>query len=374
MRLLLVLFLLITTSSIGQSNFESPYVYKNEAIQVTMPAGYLEFNAPYSGIRNTIFTPDTSAAYLQDLDDAPRDIFLVSHQKARDEMSLEKLVLDGLEDDPNAEVLQAASTMVVNSNNVVTAVVKVSGGDLEIEAIHVAGVQFGEAVVIVAYLSAKPYDVTSAETKNFQEVVQSIQIVKTKKENQVTFDYELSEEDFEFFENSFFETELGYDDIFFDDEDDHLGWSEFWDDDNIDRFLIAYKYEALDEEGSWNEHGKVKVFSGGSIANFPSSNEMIHAIDTVLPRHMIRSLTIESALSSEEYSFTKYSFGVATKGPTRVHSIYTSEIEGELVFFIVEKTEHSDDNFEKAIEDFILSLWVMDEELMYEELEIDPED
>jgi hypothetical protein len=364
MKFLFILFLLAASNSFGQTQYESPYSYNESTIQISFPSRYQRYKSPYEPTEGAIFSSDISEATMSQIDKAPSDLFMIMHIPSdNDEESLKEVLMNEVASDPTTVILRQPKFMVINGVSMYAAVIKVDDEDFQIEATYVAALKLGDVVFIVAYFSDKKYP--SIDDQNlFKNVLNTINVVQTTKENQLQFD-DWSEND-NTFTNSLFDTDLSYETVFFDEEENNPAWNEWWDGENADRYLIAFKYLQIIDGESF-EQGEITVFSAGSVENHPDLETKVAVLDQVYPQFMFRYLKEIDHFKNEELEFTEYLFGVGAKAPTMVHSIYSAIVNGELVFFVVEKNDDTILEFDDLSRKFISSFYYISEEEFEEE-------
>jgi hypothetical protein len=104
--------------------------------------------------------------------------------------------------------------------------------------------------------------------------------------------------------------------------------------------------------------GFFKVFSGGSVSNYPSTVEMGKAIQLVIPIPGQLDITYDSQISNDDHTFKAHTI---SNGGT-ITLFYTTVVNNELVFFVVDEGSDPDPELKSLALDVLLDLLVKSSE------------
>lgn len=357
-NLLLALCLTAYSGLNAQITYESPYVKDGESFKFDLPEGYLPL-AEDSKHPNALFSKDPDETMLSLGDGPPNDAFLVMHMEGEDtkDGALAYFKNEIIKDDAT-KVFEEPKLMNVNGVDIATAFLGVNATSFSIMKTYVGLTVFKDYLIMMMYMPADGESDSDSKLV-FESMVNTFTVYKTTRENQLNFDYDF-DDDMGYFSNSEFESNLSYEDVFFEGEDSSENWSEFEDDD-AEKLLISYAFLKETEDSFVNE-GMIKVFSAGDLSQYSSSESKADALRKVFPNHMISGLSATETYPVDELEMTKYNFIVGTKAQSRVESVYSTTFKNELIFIVVENTESSSAGFGASSKEFISTMWIWDQE------------
>lgn len=366
---LLLAILISTANSFAQTLYETPHVKDGKTMQFEMlPDFYLVPGTDYLG--NAMFSEDAEIDPASiDLKESNIAYIAISHESAEDNAILEfqeELIEEIDEFGPNCETIDQPHVELVNDRLCLMAAVRnANAGNARMDAFYINALEFGDKLIVFYYLS------TSKETSNlsyddFKKIAASGTLIPTEKEDVFSLSedemYEIMEEasrvteepmkeeeaevkweieEEVLYQNSKFETKLDFLDVL-PDVDQH------WDvpNDQNPRLLAEFVYKT--------DKGSVKIFSGGPTSNYPSEEEKADAIEKVMEWDQPMELTFKSQFSNEDHFFKLYTIS----GGGTMSSVYTTIVNRELVFFVVDGGPNPVDDFKPAVRDFMLTMWV----------------
>lgn len=363
--------LLFIGGSIAQTNYESSHVKDGKTFQYTIPKGYFFVeNSDIMG--DAMFIPQEGVDYNEvSPEELGMGILMVMHERADDETSLQ-IIQEGLE----TELMEVNEKLIVLEK---PSIVQLSGrefmrggfkGEMEgdkVEGLYFGVTRFGDYYVFLSYYAPEGVsDVLAYES--FKKIMGSWKEVATTKEDRLEM-LEIDMEDFEdfdddedmdeledlevYYQNNLFKTELSYYDILPD-------FGQNW-------------YEPIDESGHllsmfiYNEdNGSIKIFSGGKASNYPTDKEKADAIQRAMDYPTRMTLKADTGFSNEDHVFKLYSIS----GGGTMTSVYTTVVNDELVFFVIDGGANPVSDFKPAVRDLMLTMWIdyFDEEEIDEEV------
>ncbi|MFK7787823.1 MAG: hypothetical protein AB8B56_22060 [Crocinitomicaceae bacterium] len=371
---LLIVMLIVTCISFAQTLYETPHVKDGQTMQFALlPNFYLVPGTDYLG--KAMFSEDKEMdPSLMDLKESDVAFIAISHESAKDNALLEfqEELIEEIDDfGPECETIDQPHVELVNDHLCLMAAVKnVNSGNERMDAFYINALEFGDKIIVFYYLS------TSKETSNlayesFKKIVASGVLIDTDKEDiflqsdeemlkvmeeavKLTEEpvkeepskdegsemkWELEEEIG--YKNDLFETKLNYMDILPD-------ATEEWDEpiDENGHLLAEFTYK--------EDRGSIKIFSGGPTSNYPSEEEKANAIERAMDWGQPMTLTFNSQFSNEDHFFKLYSIS----GGATMTSVYTTIVNRELVFFVVDGGANPVDDFKPAVREFMLTMWV----------------
>jgi hypothetical protein len=339
--LITLLFFLSINTLVAQTVYESPHVKDGKTIQFIIPEGYYEVMD--MGLGNTMFASEEDIDPEEnEFEEVEIGLIMMMHV-VNDGETIESLKEDmesELEND-GAMVISAPEIVEIKGKECLFAAFDGDFIDEGSSRAYFGIVQFGDYFVMVNYLSSKELK-DHLEYNQFKGILSSYEIVATDKEDRMDeamFD-ELDDYSI-YFPNDLFETEISYYDIL---PDFTADWNDAIDESG--HLLSRFTYK--------NENGSVKVFSGGTNANYPSEEEKARAIEQAMDWDQPMTLTYKSQFSNEDHFFKLYSIS----GGGTVTSVYTTIVNSELVFFVVDGGENPVDDFKPAVREFMLTMWV----------------
>ena len=359
--------LLILGSATAQIQYESPHVKDGKTIQFTLPKGFFKIaNSDYEG--NTLFTTKEGVDYDEVDTERENIAMLAVLHESTEERTLEQII-DELQTDlieANAGLIVLAEPKIIKMNGRECMVAGFKGdveGD-EMSAIYFSVTVFGDFNVVIAYYALQGIE-DELTYEGFKKIMASWKEVATTREDEMPefdnffFEEEGSEMDDEIEEtnyiNDLIETDISAYDILPD-------FGDNWD--------MPYEENShlLSEFVFKKEHGTVKVFSGGQFSNYPTDKEKAAAIQLVMDLPSRLGLKGDSKFSNEDHFFQLYTIS----GGGTLTSVYTTIVNKELVFFLIDGGSDPLPDFKPAVRDFMLTMWV--DYFEGEEEEIEPEE
>lgn len=367
MKFLILFLTILTANSLSaQTVYESPYVKDGKSFKVSIPSEYSRVgDGPTVGY--DIFSKDKSKT-LEDFGNGPEaDMYMFGIIDREGVESPLAFFNEEIRTDGATTVLQEPAKMTTKGGDFLHAVVKVGEGNFSVKNMRVGLVVFEDKMVMVMYTppTDERDDVSSSK---FKKVLLSYVTYKTTRENELNA---FEDENYDFFQNSEFETAVSYEDVFFEDdfEGKEFDWREKMDED-VEKLLLSYSY-INKKDGKSIEEGMVKVFSAGDLEMYKDNASKDEALNKVFPQHMVRRMSHSETFKNETLTFTKYNFMPGTKAPNKVQAIYSTTFKGELIFILAEKTNDATDNFGAACKELLMTMWFWDEEAYGEDIEED---
>jgi hypothetical protein len=337
-------------SSIAQTTYESPHVKEGKTIQFTIPEGY--FFVDESDVAGDAMYVKKEGMDYRDVDPTEIDmgILMIMHEPNDETLQLQDYLNDLesalLEENKGLSIVEEPKIVSFNGREVLHGGFKGEMEEEKVDGLYFSSIRFGDYHIFVSYFAAGgvkdllPYD-------EFIKIIASWKAVDTDKEDGIEAlmneDYSTyAEEDYSIhFPNDLFETEISYYDILPD-------FGGEWNDaiDQSGHLLSMFSYK--------ENNGFIKVFSGGLASNYPSEEEMADAIERVTEWSGSMSIEFNTQFANEDHVFRLYTI---TDGGT-MSSVYTTEVNKELVFFVVDGGSDPVDDFKPAVRDFMLTMWV----------------
>ncbi len=365
---LLLAMLVTTCTSLAQTLYETPHVKDGKTMQFAMlPGFHLVKGTDYLG--NAMFSEDKEVDPASiDLTESNIAYIAVSHESAEDNALLEfqEELIEEIDDfGPECETIDQPHVELINDHLCLMAAVRnANSGNRRMDAFYINAIEFGDKIIVFYYLS------TSKATSNlsyesFKKIVASGVLIDTDKEDvflqsdeemlkimeeAVKLTEEPVKEDNELkweleeeigYKNDLFDTELDYMDVL---PDATAEWSEPT---HENGHLLA---EFMYKEG----RGSIKIFSGGSTSEYPSEEEKARAIEMAMDWGKPTTLAFNSQFSNEDHFFKLYTIS----GGGTMTSVYTTIVNRELVFFVVDGGSNPIDDFKPAVREFMLTMWV----------------
>ena len=359
--LLLLITLPFAQASIAQITYESPHVKDGKTIQLTIPAAYFEVMDMGSG--NVMFATNEDVDLdVNDMGSLELAMITVMHLQLEGE-TLESMKSD-LEDKTGIEeeeiiVLGAPEIVDVNGRECMYA--GFDGDIIEegVNRMYFSVIEFGDYFVMVNYFgSEKLADKEQLEYEKFKEIMLSWkEITTTKEDGMMTYDWDEDEfnhmgttdEEFESnYKNDLVETGLSYYDVLPD-------FLDTWDEPFLENSHLLSEFQYKED------NGRIKVFSAGFSSNVLKEEMMADIIQLVTDCPNKLTLTFDSQFSNEDHLFKLYSIS----GGGTMTSVYTTIVNDEMVFFVIDGGSNPVDDFKPAVREFMLTMWVedFDEEL-----------
>lgn len=342
--LITLLATLFVSQCFAQIAYESPHVKGGKTVKFILPKGYFEvIHGTYAGSSLYVQRENVDIE-VDNLDEMGLGILSVMHVEVEDQ-TLASLVssikTEMIAENDNLVIIDEPKVSKVNGRDCFYAAMK---GDVDGEmmnALYFQGIEFGDYFVMISYFA---YDRTTTVMPyvDFKKIIATWSEEATEREDgMIEEEYDFEEEYETGYLNDFFETGITYYDILPD-------YGELWDEPMEDNshLLAQFVYK--------NDNGNVKTFSGGSASNYPTNSEMAKAIQKVLELNAGISLKLDTEFANEDHSFKLYSI---TGGGT-ITSVYTTEVNGELVFFMVDGGSTPITDFKPAVRDFMLTMWI----------------
>jgi hypothetical protein len=219
-------------------------------------------------------------------------------------------------------------------------------GYFDVNMLYFGVFLFGDRIVIMNYLSTKK-ELSNFSFEDFISTLSTVEEIETEKtgvegdtgDELNKYLEELVEKmdlEDEIGENDLFESTLSsYDLMFIEDSN--------WDDseEGNSHLLEEFIYK--------NDNGSVQIFSAGAIENYSTTQSKLEALNQVLEPKTKISMKFYTNLTGDSYTYNVYSVA----NHKTVHKVYTAEVNGELVFFVLNSGENPAPEFTSAAETFI---------------------
>lgn len=347
---------LILGSANAQINYESPHVADGKTIQFTLPAGYFEVaNGSYDG--NVMYASQEGLDLeVDEIDNLPIGMLGVIH------VPIEDQTMASFKDELTQELIDRNSGIIVVGK---PEIVQVNGRDCmyaglkgEIEGepfggIYFTVIEFGNYFIVISYYAVEEID-DLLDYKDFKKIIKTWKVVATEKEDGLAIPYKPEDivwDDFEEemyveeeetnYRNDLFPTSISHYDILPD-------LTENWDMPSVENSHLLSEFVYKKDKGTIN------VFSGGAISDYPSTKEMAKAIQSVRDLPTRLGLKKDSEFSNEDHFFQLYTIS----GGGTMTSVYTTLVNNELVFFVIDGGSNPVPDFKPAVRDFMLTMWV----------------
>lgn len=344
---------LITLLIIGSANaqivYESPHVKDGKTMQLTLPKGYFEVaNVSFGG--NSMYASREGLDFeVDELEGLPVGMIVTMHVPLEEqtlETFLDELREEMIDDNENVIVIGGPEIVKVKGRDCIYAGLK---GEIEeeiIAGVYFGVIEFGDYFIVVTYYAMEYVEVI-LDYKEFKKIMRTWNEVATEKEDglahiEAVFEEDEEFEDFEiYYQNDLFETKISYYDILPDFDEN---WNEPMDESG--HLLSKFTYK--------EDHGSIKVFSGGLASNYPSYKEMSKAIQLAMDLTSPLTIKYDSEFSNEDHLFKLYSI---SGGGTKT-SVYTTLVNNEMVFFVIDGGSSPIPDFKPAVRDFMLTMWL----------------
>jgi hypothetical protein len=354
---ILFLTLLAAHSLSAQTIYDSPYVKDGKSFKLSVPSDYLRVGGG-PAIGYDIYSNDKTKT-LEDFGNGQEsDMYMFGIIDREGVESPRAFFNEEIRTDGATTVLQEPAIMATKGGDFLHAVVKVGEGDFSVKNMRVGLIVFEDKMVMVMY-TPPLNEKDEISSSKFEKVLLSFTPYETTRDNQLNA---VEDEDYDFFQNSEFETSVVYEDVFFEDdfEGKEFTWNEKMDED-VEKLLLSYSYTSK-KDGKSVEEGMIKVFSAGDLKQYVYGASKDEAVYKVFPQHMIRRMSASETFENETLTFTKYDFMIGTKAPTRVQALYSTTFKGELIFILAEKTIDASDQFGAVCKELLMTMWFWDAE------------
>lgn len=355
-----LLILLFAESTNAQTDYESPHVKDGKTIWLPIPEGYYELPELSSPMDAMYASKKDVDLQLMDLDGLQVGLISISHTQGEGQ-SLE-LMMEDLNSESRAEIVALGGPEIVKINDINCMIAGFKGNIIadEIDRMYFGAIEFGDYFIVVNYLATVGTE-NYMEYSEFKKMMSSLKEIATTKEDGMDDfeEYIYEDEDGDFLEeetnyiNDIFETRISFFDVLPD-------FDENWD------IPIDENSHLLSEFVFKEGEGFIKVFSGGEVSNYPTDKEKAAAIQTVMELPTRLSLKKDTEFSNEDHHFQLYSIS----GGGTMTSVYTTLVNNELVFFVVDGGSKPAPDFKPAVRDLMLTMWVD----YYDDDELAPED
>jgi len=343
----LLLFLLALTfcgESIAQTVYESPHVHGGKTIQCIIPSEFFLVNGSENKASQQFATNPEFNPESDNVDSAEVGVLSIFHSPIEGQSleSLMEILIDQLADDETIVIARSPDVEEINGRQfLVTAYLNgVSEGRLE--RVFIGITDFGDYLVNMVYFSTEPIS-DQMTVGVFMDILATWNEKETSRVDGMQEEdiSPIEEEQSTAYKNDLFETKLTYEDVL----PDHV---DHWDEpaEQNSHLLCEFTYK--------ENHGSIKIFSGGSTSNYPSDEEKARAIEKAMEWNQPMTLTLNSQFSNEEHFFKLYSIS----GGGTMTSVYTTIVNRELVFFVVDGGDDPDEGFKPSVRDFMLTMWV----------------
>ena len=339
---ILLLVIIFASESIAQTIYESAHVKDGKTMRITIPEGfYFVDGTSFDG--NAMYATQEGLHYDQ-ISEEGKESGLIAilhepHEGQTIESFAQELKVEFSEMGEKATILQDPKVLKLDGRKCVVAGITGEMDGENVRGIYFGGVMFGDYLIVLGYYARESvHDVLSFD--EFEQMMRSWEEISTSKEDEMLSEDEM--EDYSiYFQNDLFETEISYHDVL---PDVGIDWLD----------AIDYSGHLLSMFSYKNDNGFLKVFSGGSTSNYPSDEEKARAIEKAMDWGQTMTLTYKSQFSNEDHFFKLYSIS----GGGTMSSVYTTIVNRELVFFVVDGGAKPAEEFKPAVRDFMLTMWV----------------
>lgn len=367
----------------AQTEYESPHVKDSTTIQLTFPSGYYEVVDTDQNVAQA-FTTEKDLT-LGDLSRAlsTLPILMVMHLNDSDftlEEILAKLETSFDSDENEITEIESPNISIINGREVVIAAAKGKiDGDF-VEGLYMCAIHSGDYYLMIVYKGVKGID-NHLEYSEFKNIINSWREVATDKNTGVYFpsgirshefveyerepvegetrlvgppapppppviEEEIEENTFEkildeHYKNDLFQTQFTFRDVL-----PSLG--ENWSVPMTGNAHLLVEFVYNDDQGS------VKIFSGGDDSDYSNTTEMGSAVQRLLGLEGSLEVKYDSMNSNGLHSFIKYTVSERERIPL----FYIAYVNGEIIFFVVDKGSNPVDDFEAVVEEFMNSMWI----------------
>ncbi len=333
---LIVFSLFFVEATFSQLIYESPHVKDGKTFQYTIPKGYFYVeNSDVYG--EAMFATQEGLSYDElTEEEIGIGILMVMHEQADEETSLQiiqsELEKDLVDVNEGVIILEKPCIVQINGREFMRGGVKGTIEEEPTEGMYFGITRFGDYNIFLSYYAPEGItDVLGYES--FKK------ILETGKEVAVEYDDEYDLE--VYYQNNLFPTEISYYSVL-------PVVNENW-------------FEPIDESGHLlskfnykDDNGSLSVFSGGSASNYSTDKEKANAIQLAMDHPTPMTLKAETGFSNEEHAFKLYTI----VGGGTMSSVYTTEVNDELVFFVVDGGINPVPDFKPAVRDVMLTMWI----------------
>lgn len=360
--ILTLLALLFTVELMAQTNYESSHVKDGKAFQYTIPEGYFY-------VENSDFSGDAMFATQEGLDydelteeEIGIGILMVMHERADEETSLQtiqsELENELVDVNEGVIILERPCIVQINGREFMRGGFKGTIEEEPTEGLYFGITRFGDYNIFLSYYAPEGItDVLGYES--FKKIMDTGKEVATTREDrmaQIELEMEEYDEEYEYdseenveitedlevyYQNNLFPTEISYYAVL---PDVNENWYEPIDESG--HLLSKFNYK--------DDNGSLSVFSGGSASNYPTDKEKANAIQLAMDHPTPMTLKAETGFSNEEHVFKLYTIA----GGGTMSSVYTTEVNDELVFFVIDGGANPVDDFKPAVRDVMLTMWI----------------
>ena len=351
--ILSLLSLIFVDESIAQTTYKSSHVQGGKTIQFTVPTGYFfVVNSDVAG--DAMYLPQEGVDYEEASPvELGLGILMFMH-----EFALEDATLDSIREGLNEELLGENKGLIAIEE---PTIVQLNGreflrggfkGEVEgdiMAALYFGVTRYGDYYVFVSYYApGEVEDVLSYDS--FKKIMTTWKEVESDEVDWADLELEMDQEyegeemyeDLEiYYQNDLFETEISYYDILPD-------FGENWDEplDESGHLLSMFTYK--------DNNGSIKIFSGGKAINYPSDKEKADAIRRATDCPNRLSIKYSSEFSNEDHVFKLFTIS----GGGTMTSVYTTVVNDELLFFVIDGGKNSVPDFKPAVRDLMLTMWI----------------
>ena len=351
--------LLLLGSVNAQIEYESPHVKDGKTMLFTLPAGYFKVaNGSFDGY-SMYASREGLDMEVDEIEALPIGMIAIMHVLVEGK-SLEELLKEFTKEmiDENDGIIIVGEPEIkkVNGRDCIYTGLKGEIEEETIAGIYFSVIEFGDYFIVVTYYALE-YVEELMDYKEFKKIMTTWKEVATEREDALIVpEFEPEAEMYDDLEidykNDLFETQIGYYDVLPDFGD---SWNE--PSDESGHLLSKFSYKV--------DNGMIKVFSGGLASNYPTNKEMGRAIQMAMDLPTQLGIKNDSEFSNEDHVFKLYTIS----GGGTMTSVYTTVVNNELVFFVVDGGENPVPEFKPAVRDFMLTMWVD-----YFDEEIEPKD
>lgn len=343
-----LLFLSFVTSA--QIVVESDYVYEGTCFSYVVPKGYEQVE--YYAEPVFVFLPDTNGfnKFLNSSDgDIPFDKGIVTGYVPREELDGLALFefVEGLgvvmESMPEVSLRKGPFKNADGSIPFAQAQFHYLSEEFEIDNICLKAFEFGEYFFWFASFNLS-LDERSEMMLVSETINSSIVFFETEKQNSLKTPLDFAN----YSRNGGVETNIDYNDILFKKESSSY-WSEFDD----GSYLSYHDYGAPNA----SIQGAVFTFSAGVDSDQLSTPELVELVSDNQKGLGVTDLVFEGVVKGDEFEFRKYKVEGSSKARSTLKNVYTTIFDGELLVFIVKRSDQMTANFTKYYEAFIKSLY-----------------
>ncbi len=382
--------LMLEAFTFGQTSYESPHVKDGKTIQFEIPEGYFLVGG-INMKEAQIFTRKENLN-IEDVREAGSALpFLAVLHLSAEENSMESL-LKTLQDRVKTEVngkieIEEPNIIEINGKEILFMGTKGEINGKNMDAAYVSVIAFGDYYIMLTYVAEKGVE-NLMNFNDFKAIISNGKEVVTEKEDQLAipekqyndryqskYEDELYEYEDELYvdgddsyyvspppppvmapvspetrvkghyQNDLFETTITFYDVI-------PGRAANWYVPKMRNSHLLFELVYLEDKGFF------KVFSGGSVSNYPSTVEMGKAIQLAITIPDQLDITYDSQFSNEDHTFRAYTI---SNGGT-ITSIYTTVVNDELVFFVVDEGSDPVPGLQALALDLLLDMMIKSSE------------